>query len=470
MTDLPPINVGAAVEPAPAVAGLTLIAGQALLEDDSFFRRLVDALPAAIYTTDPAGRITYFNEAAASLWGYRPELGKAEWCGSWKLFTPDGEALPHDQCPMAIAIKERRTIRGLEAVAERPDGSRVPFLPFPTPIYDADGVLLGAVNMLVEISDRKRDEEAAQRLAAIVEYSDDAIISTSLDSAVTSWNSGAERLYGYMADEMIGRSIKTLIPQEHQDEEDTILERVRRGERIEHYETVRQRKDGSLTHVSLSVSPIKDTYGRIVGASKIARDITQKKQQEAQIAILAREAEHRAKNVLATVQATVHLSQAATAEEMKQAISGRVQALASVHSLFVASRWAGADLQSLVAQELSPYSEKDGERIRIHGPEIVLSPQIAQTMAVALHELATNAAKYGALSLPNGRVEVDWTRLADGRLTLRWTEAGGPPVVAPARQGFGTRVLEQIFRTQLQGEMHFDWRSDGLHCRIAVAL
>lgn len=130
-----------------------------LREGDRRFRELLDALPAAIYTTDAAGRITYYNEAAVELWGHRPMLGSSEWCGSWKLFWPDGTPLRHDECPMAIALKEDRAVRGMEAVAERPDGIRVPFIPYPTPLHDEAGRLVGAVNMLVDISERKRTEE-----------------------------------------------------------------------------------------------------------------------------------------------------------------------------------------------------------------------------------------------------------------------------------------------------------------------
>src|SRR5437660_10170789 len=227
--------------------------------------------------------------------------------------------MPHDQCPMATAVKKQQAIRGLEAVTERPDGTRVPFLPFPTPIFNESGMFVGAVNMLVDITERKRAEEATQRLASIVDSSDDAIISKDLDGIITSWNKGAERIFGYMAEEIIGKSIKVLIPREYHAEEDTILDRLRRGQRIEHYETVRQRKHGSLINVSLTVSPVADPQGKIVGASKIARDITERKRTETQISLLAREAEHRTKNILATVQATVHLTQSETIDGLKSA-------------------------------------------------------------------------------------------------------------------------------------------------------
>jgi two-component system, chemotaxis family, CheB/CheR fusion protein len=158
------------------------------------FRQLLEALPAAVYTIDAEGRITFFNEAAADLWGCRPELGKSEWCGSWRLYWPDGRPMRHDECPMAVALKEGRPIRGAEAVAERPDGTRVPFLAYPTPLRDRSGALTGAVNTLIDITERKRNEEFAQQVVTIVESSDDAILSEDLDGIIKTWNPGAERL------------------------------------------------------------------------------------------------------------------------------------------------------------------------------------------------------------------------------------------------------------------------------------
>jgi PAS domain S-box-containing protein len=255
-------------------------AGEALSRGDGYFRAVLDALPAAIYITDAIGLITYFNEAAAALWGRRPELGNNQWCGSWKLYRPDGRVLPHDQCPMAIALRERRSVRGMEVTAERPDGTLVPFIPYPTPLYDRSGELVGAVNMLVDITDRKRAEEYAQHLASIVESSDDAIVSKDLDGTIISWNHGAERLFGYTGEEAIGKPVTILIPPDRENEEPEILSRIRHGERIDHYETVRRCKDGRLIDISLTVSPLRSADGQIVGASKIARDITERRQTE----------------------------------------------------------------------------------------------------------------------------------------------------------------------------------------------
>lgn len=451
------------------LARIVAQAAEPLVRGDSFFRELVDALPAAVYTTDAEGRITYFNDAAAALWGCRPELGKSEWCGSWKLYWPDGRPLPHDQCPMAIALKEKRPVRGVDALAERPDGTRVPFLPFPTPLFDAGGTLIGAINMLVDLSGSKHVERTLHHFAAIVESSDDAIVSKDLNGIITSWNKGAEQIFGYLAEEVIGKSIKILIPADLQSEEDRIIERIRAGQRIEHYETVRQRKYGGLVDISLTVSPIKNAQGVIIGASKIARDIGERKRAEAQIAMLAREAEHRVKNVLATVQATIHLTQADTAESLKRAIEGRIQALANVHVLFVKSRWTGAELRSLVEQEILPYSQGVDQRIQVEGPSVFLETNTAQTIAVALHELTTNAAKYGALSVPDGHIAIEWSHPAGEPFTLRWTETGGPPVSPPTRKGFGTRVMEAMVTSQINGEISFDWRPEGLACEITTS-
>jgi PAS domain S-box-containing protein len=316
-------------------------------------------------------------------------------------------------------------------------------------------------------ADLRQTEQQLMFLASIVRSSDDAIVSKSLDGIITSWNKGAERIFGYTAEEVVGQPITIIIPQDRHDEERRILTRIRRGERIQHFETIRQHKRGSPIWVSLTISPVENAEGKIIGASKIARDITQQKRASDQIATLAREAEHRSKNLLANVQAMVHLSQADAAADLKKAIEGRIQALANVHSLFVATRWIGAELSTIAGHELAPYSTSVDNRLRIDGPQVLLEPDIAQAVAVALHELATNAAKYGALSTSNGHIDLTWSHEASGRLNLRWIESGGPTVETPTRRGFGVRVIEQMI-AQFKGETRFDWRAAGLVCGVTI--
>jgi PAS domain S-box-containing protein len=428
---------------------------------------LLNALPAAIYAVDAEGTITYFNDAAAKLWGYRPRLYIDKWYESGRLYSLDGTPLPREQSPMAVALKEGRQVGGNQAIAERLDGSRVPVMAFSAPLYDASGVLFGAVEMAVDASPCQHFEQAAQRLALIVESSDDAIVSKDLNGLIVTWNTGAERLFGYLAEEVIGQSITIIIPPHRREEETRILERIRRGERIDHFETVRQRKDGGLVTISLTVSPVRDGSGKVVGASKIARDITEQKRQQEQIALLAREADHRTRNLLALAEATVHLTQADTAEAMKAAIEGRLRALAHAHTLLAQSRWAGANLRDLVLAELAPYLQDGGPHALVEGPDLMLEQGATQSMAMVLHELSTNAAKYGALSVSSGRVKVEWRFVAWKRLSFRWAESGGPRVEPPTRRGFGTRAIEQMLAGHLNGEANFDWRETGVICEIA---
>ncbi|MGF6849049.1 PAS domain S-box-containing protein [Chitinophaga sp. W3I9] len=242
------------------------------------YRQLLEALPAAVYTCDKEGRVLLYNTAAVTLWGRAPVAGVDMWCGSWKIYEPDGTTpIDLDSCPMAEAIKGAVPVSGKLIMIERPDGSRRIIQPYPDPIFDSAGNLQGAVNMLVDITDQKTAEEYVSRLAAIVENSDDAIISKTLDGVITSWNPAAERLFGYSAAEMKGELITRIIPTDRLDEEPRIIGQLRSGNRVDHFETKRVTKDGQLLDISLTISPIKDMQGNVIGASKIARDITQRK-------------------------------------------------------------------------------------------------------------------------------------------------------------------------------------------------
>jgi PAS domain S-box-containing protein len=324
----------------------------ALRERDRRFRELLDALPAAVYTTDAAGRITYYNEAAAELWGHRPTLGSSEWCGSWKLFWPDGTPLRHDECPMAVALKEDRAVRGKEAACERPDGTRVPFIPYPTPLHDENGRLVGAVNMLIDITERKRTEE--------------------------------------------------------------------------------------------------------------------------QQALLVRELHHRVKNTLATVQAIMGsiARSSDTIEEFKNALIGRIGSLAKTHVLLTDEGHA-TTFADILHSELDAFDDGSGARIRLSGPGVDVPSRLAVSIGMAIHELTTNAAKYGALSVYGGRVDVTWTIVIDAArrsLNIDWVESGGPQVDKPKRQGFGSRLLEIVLPGQIQAKTTIDYLPDGVrvHCTVPM--
>jgi PAS domain S-box-containing protein len=247
---------------------------EALRASEKRFRELIEVLPGAVCTCDAEWRITYYNEAAAALWGFHPAPGTRLGDVVPRAFRPDGTPIPAEQLPLAIAVREGRALSRAEIVIERQDGTRRVVLAHPVPTRDAHGVVNGGLNMLIDITEHREAEETVRRLAAIVGSSEDAIIGEDLEGNITSWNAAAERLYGYTASEAVGQPVRMLMPPERHDEEPAILDRIRRGEKVERYETVRRRRDGRILDVSLTVSPIKDAGGRIIGAAKIAHDIT----------------------------------------------------------------------------------------------------------------------------------------------------------------------------------------------------
>jgi PAS domain S-box-containing protein len=322
---------------------------------------------------------------------------------------------------------------------------------------------LGLSELLLHRLLRRRPHVTASLLASIVESSDDGIYSIDLDGIITSWNKGAERLFGYTADEAVGRPVMMLIPLDR--EEIAILERIKRGERIHHYETVRQRKDGSLVEISLAVSPIYTPKGNIIGASKIARDISDRKKSQQ---LITRELTHRTQNLFAVFQAIAAraVDESKTAAEIKYVLNDRLQALARAYQ--VIAEGGSASLAAIVEREFSGFSKQ----VKFGGCDIVVNPSAAHQFALIIHELATNALKYGALSAPAGRVSIKGKidRLnGGGTFRFVWRETGGPAVTKPTRRGFGSVIL-------LDSAKHFgqsvelDYRPRGLCYELQVQL
>jgi PAS domain S-box-containing protein len=305
-------------------------------------------------------------------------------------------------------------------------------------------------------------------LSAIVTSSDDAIVSKTLDGVITSWNNTAERLFGYTAAEAVGRHINMLAAPGRESEMPMILERLRRGERIDHYETVRRRKDGSTVDVSLTISPIRDAGGIIVGASKIARDISEGKQWDRQRELLLRELNHRVKNTLAVVQSVARNTarHAITLEEFLDRFEGRLRALAGANDLLITRNWHGAMLKDIARAALHGYPENG---VQLLLPTVQLGASFVFSLVLALHELASNAAKYGALSAAGGRVVLQG-QVVDGDLRLVWREQGGPEVRAPGHRGFGITLLANVMTHQHGGRVDLDWRPEGLVCTLILPL
>jgi len=339
-----------------------------------------------------------------------------------------------------------------------------------SPVHSDDGSVAGVFCIVNETTERRCAEETERRLAAIISSTDDAILSADLDMTITSWNKGAERLYGYAASEAIGRSVLMLIPADRSDEEYDLFRRAGRGEHVPPYETQRRRRDGTLLDVSLTVSPIYDASGEIVGASKIARDITAKKQFERFQVMAMGELKHRIKNVLATVSAIARQTFVDRHGE-REAVSvfeERLASLARAHDVLTNGNWEEADLRTVIATALQPYSP---DRFRIDGPAINVGAHAVTALTLAFHELATNAVKYGALSQAGGVVSIGWSKSLDGsRFELQWKEEGGPEVVFPAKRGFGSKLIERLLASELQGNVRLEFAPSGLVCVVDAAI
>ncbi|PSJ56272.1 PAS domain S-box protein [Pseudaminobacter soli (ex Li et al. 2025)] len=308
-------------------------------------------------------------------------------------------------------------------------------------------------------------------LAAIIEGSDDAIVSKDLKGTIQSWNPGASRLFGYTANEVVGKPITILIPQDRLDEEPAILSQIQQGKRVEHFETVRRRKDGSLVDISLTISPIRNGQGVIVGASKIARDITEKRLAREQQQLFMGELRHRVKNLFALASAIVSVSarSCADTEELVGSIQARLSSLAHAHELTM-SGWQDeleteqqVDLEALIRTILEPYSSWN--RTAVEGDNPVVRGKCVTHIALLLHELATNAAKYGSLSADNGKLRVNVQAEGD-QVRLLWEETGGP-VPSPGPVGFGSR-LEKGLASALSATIERDWRTTGLVATITI--
>lgn len=294
-------------------------------------------LPIGVYTCDGEGYLTSCNESAIALWGRRPELGTERWSGAWKIFSENNDLLSVDEYPVAIVVREKKIIPNAEYLIEQPDGKKCHVLISAMPTFNDTGEFTGAITTLMDITEQKSIEARQAMMVSIIDSSEDAIISKSLDGIILSWNHAAEMMFGYLEHETIGRHISMIIPKEKLEEEKYIINKVKNGESIEHYETYRIAKDGRQIPISLTVSPVRNAKGAIVGASKIARDITRQKAADDKLRIYASQLEelvnertHLLSETITTLQKTEEdLSEALANEKQLGLLKSRFVSMAS---------------------------------------------------------------------------------------------------------------------------------------------
>jgi len=284
------------------------------------------------------------------------------------------------------------------------------------------------------------------------------------------WDAGQYRIFGVDPDGFVPvfDNIRAFIHPEDLERIKALVESGLADDNTFQTEARIMRPTGETRWCTCAAAMTRDAGGSVVRVSGVTIDITDRKDAEERQALLTREVDHRARNALAVTQSIVRLTKAGSVKAYIAAVEGRIGALSRAHTLLSESRWQGADLVKLVDEELSPYRTA-ADKIVSDGLHVSLRPVTAQILALVLHELATNAAKYGALSSPSGRIALSW-QLAGSTLLLQWTESGGPPTRAPDSQGFGTKIIAASVTSQLGGEARFDWRPEGLHCALAIPL
>jgi len=440
---------------------------EAELVKESREHRLIDAAQDyAIYELDREGRILTWNKGAERLKGWAAEeiIGKPYNI----LHTPESRAKNSPGRELKIAAETGRFEE--EAPRMRKNGTIFAAHVSLFPLRDDRGDVTGFVKVTRDISDRSKAGKAIletrRRMEAIVQSAMDAIITIDEEQRVVLFNPAAEKMFMTSADEILGKSVTLLMPARfrgHHDEH--VREFFDSGVVNRRLQSVRPltglRANAEEFPIEASISQV--TVGGERVGTIILRDITERKTNEEARALLAREVDHRAKNALAVAQALVSLTKADTVDDFAEAIRGRIASLGRAHSLLSQSQWRGAPLDQLVRDEILPYA-KEGQ-LSLKGPKVSCSAGAVQSLSLLIHELATNAVKYGALGSESGHVTIGW-RVEGEALRIRWKEGGGPPVHPPRRRGFGTKLLNQVSGRQLNARLHFDWDPKGLNVEI----
>ena len=461
-----------------------------LHESEERYRALFQVGPVAIYSCDTSGAIQDFNNRSVELWGRKPDLGinYVEFFGPFKMARPDGNCISHDRCAMAEVLSGKlQEARDVEVHLERPDGVQMVIVVNILPLKNQDGQITGAINSFYDITERHEAQETIRaseaRFRMLFEFIDEGFCTlckvetlpgARSDFSYLSANSGFAKQTGI--GDVVGKTIRDMFPEEPEEWFDIYDTVMATGQPIRF-----ERELVSQGRI-LELFAFRFDDSGVLKLGVIFLDVTQRKNQEEKQDLLLKEMDHRVKNLFAIVGGMVTLSarSAITPKELAATIQGRLGALASAHQLIRPGRSEAeaskreTTLCELIRKVLSPYAGPaltgGGACIEMEGPEMSVGAETATNIALTVHELATNAAKYGALSVPGGRVHISWA-LATGRLVLTWEEKDGPVITAPPKQtGFGTILARRSVSDGLGGNLDCHWNPTGLVVLISAEM
>ncbi len=447
-----------------------IYAERAQRESESRFRTLADNIAQFAWMANASGSIFWYNKRWFDYTG--TTLDEMRGWGWKKVHHPDHVDRVVEKISHCFQTGEdwedTFPLRGC-------DGNYRWFLSRASPIRDEDGNVVQWFGTNTDITEQREEAERNAQFAAIVSTSADAIISLSPKGIVQSWNPGAERMFGYGADEIVGKSERILFADDADEEFEEKYRNLRLGQTVLR-DAIRRRKDGEPINVAINAAPMRDVDGEIIGFSAVLRDITERKRVERHLRVVMRELSHRTKNLLAVIIAMVRQTSRTSSDVdvLQKHLIDRLQSLSASHDLLVKEDWAGASLQELIGAVLQPFIGTNSEALETSGPAVFVNATAAQNLGLALHELATNAAKYGSLSVPTGRIGVTCSFEPEGggepRLHVNWTERGGPTVEPPKSKGFGHVMIERVAPKALNATARYEFPTEGVRWSIAIPL
>jgi PAS domain S-box-containing protein len=452
---------------------------------------ILELLPIATCVCDAAGHILQYNQRAVELWGSAPEPGQThdQFTATCKFFDDAGEVLPRSK--LAEVLQTGKPISDEEVTVQRADGNEIVVLLNIDPLFNAQGKLIGAINCFQDVTERKRMVDALdrtqrdlreqeERWAATYEHAAIGIVELDAEGRFMRVNEAICSIVGGTREELLSWRLQGRTHPDDRDVDDELYRRQVAGD-IGFYSIEKRfiRKDGRMIWIAVRSSTVRDSAGHFLYGVRVVQDVTERKEAEERQKLLIDELNHRVKNTLATVQSLATQTARGTdsPDAFRQAFEGRLIALSQAHDQLTRRHWKSADLRDLVEGATAPHlagSPEAPDRIAIEGEPITVTPRVALTLTLGLHELTTNASKYGALSMPAGHIDVCWrverSASQPPSLWFEWRERGGPEVAVPKRQGFGTRFIAGSVASELQGKVKLDYDPAGLVCTMEIPL